>query len=101
MRYVLSLPLKEPDNNEGKIKVLKMPTVKDRPDDDSPKIAKYAKLSFSFKKPIAGGQAYVCPGFIKPSLGDKHRNMCLRINKTNDLVINLTPENVTQHSRIE
>ena len=27
----------------------------------------------------------------------KHRN----INKTNDLILNLTPENVTQHSRIE
>ena len=23
------------------------------------------------------------------------------INKTNDLILNLTPENVTQHSRIE
>ena len=27
------------------------------------------------------------------------RNKC-RINKTNDLIPNLTPENVTQHSRI-
>ena len=24
-----------------------------------------------------------------------------QINKTNDLILNLTPENVTQHSRIE
>ena len=25
----------------------------------------------------------------------------IQINKTNDLILNLTPENVTQHSRIE
>ena len=31
-------------------------------------------------------------GHLKPACG---------CNKTNDLILNLTPENVTQHSRIE
>ena len=28
-------------------------------------------------------------------------DVCDSNNKTNDLILNLTPENVTQHSRIE
>ena len=50
-------------------------------------------------------------GVNKQMLGYAHRNRCTRIvrrkggvkefrNKTNDLILNLTPENVTQHSRI-
>ena len=37
---VLPCFLKKPINNEGKLKVLKKRTIKDRPDDNSPKIAK-------------------------------------------------------------
>ena len=33
---------------------------------------------------------------VQPDLGLQYLN-----NKTNDLIFNLTPENVTQHSRIE
>ena len=33
-------------------------------------------------------------------LEEKDCNARLNINKTNDLILNLTPENVTQHSRI-
>ena len=29
------------------------------------------------------------------------KQMVLHSNKTNDLILNLTPENMTQHSRIE
>ena len=32
--------------------------------------------------------------------GDNSKTATLLINKTNDLILNLTPENVTQHSRI-
>ena len=32
---------------------------------------------------------------------DPEHGSFLQINKTNDLILNLTPENVTQHSRIE
>ena len=29
------------------------------------------------------------------------KKKCFHLNKTNDLILNLTPENVTQHSRVE
>ena len=38
--------------------------VKDRPDDNFPKIAKQVELSFSFKKPIVGDRPNVGPGLI-------------------------------------
>ena len=34
-------------------------------------------------------------------VGCRHSNAIIHVNKTNDLIFNLTPENVTQHSRIE
>ena len=36
-------------------------------------------------------------------IGIKNEGVCISYtnNKTNDLILNLTPENVTQHSRIE
>ena len=39
-RYVLPDPKKKPTNDEGKSKVLKNLKVKDRPNDNSPKISK-------------------------------------------------------------
>ena len=37
---------------------------------------------------------------IRTIIGTKFQLNPLTINKTNDLILNLTPENVTQHSRI-
>ena len=38
--------------------------------------------------------------FIQTIKSDEFKELII-INKTNDLILNLTPENVTQHSRIE
>ena len=40
-------------------KVLKKPTIKDRPHNNAPKIAMKTKLLFSFKKPIVGDRPMV------------------------------------------
>ena len=39
------------------------------------------------------------PCIITPDQNKQYNDS--NINKTNDLMLNLTPENVTQHSRIE
>ena len=38
---------------------------------------------------------------LDPNLDLKAAELIAQINKTNDLILNLTPENMTQHSRIE
>ena len=54
MRYVPPGPQTKPTNNERNAKVSKKPTVEDRSVDNSAKIGKQAKLSFSCRKPIVG-----------------------------------------------
>ena len=51
-----------------------------------------------YAKPLENARFQVTSGTLDSPARETHPT---HRNKTNDLILNLTPENVTQHSRIE